>query len=130
MRKSLKIIFKPYPILIILIAVHLLLLSFLKFYPYPELFLYPFLAKNGLLPYKQIFDQHFPSVLMFPFNIYDLGLRSPESAKLFLYGTVALTQVVMFKIAKRLSGKVGIALLACFLYLVAQPLFEGYILWI
>ena len=109
-------------ILVLIIAFHSWLLTKLNLFPYPELFVYPYLAENGLLPYKQIFDQHFPSLLMTPFNFYDLGLRNPESARLFLIGSVVITHLILFLISRKL--------LTNFIYLIVQPLFEGYILWL
>jgi hypothetical protein len=114
----------------IIIFIHLTLLSCLSFFPYPELFVYPYLAENGLLPYKQIFDQHLPSFLMMPINFYDFGLRNEVSAKLFLLASVLVSHIIIYAISKILFKGKKLILLPNILYLLTQPLFEGYILWI
>ncbi len=116
--------------LFIIIFTHLTLLSCLTFFPYPELFIYPYLVENGLLPYKQIFDQHLPSFLMMPINFYDFGLRNEASAKLFLLVSVFVSHIVIYAISKILFKGKKLILLPNILYLLTQPLFEGYILWI
>jgi hypothetical protein len=121
---------KIYALLAIIVAFHSFILTKLIFFPYPELFVYPFLAENGLLPYSQIFDQHFPSFLMLPVNISDFGLTTPSSARVFLIILVGLSQVLLFLVARRFLKKEKYALLVNICYLVLQPLFEGYIFWI
>lgn len=117
-------------ILISIIILHTFLLLKLSFFPYPELFVYPYLAEHGFLPYKNILDQHLPSVLMTPFNLYDLGLRTILSARYFLTGTVILSQIFIFLIADKLFKSKKRAIFANILYFLAQPLFEGTTLWL
>ncbi len=114
----------------LIIALHSFILTKLTLFPYPELFVYPYLVKNGLLPYKQIFDQHFPGILMMPVNVYDWGLRTPESARLFLIGLVVVSHILLFLVAKKVLKNEKYAVLANIIYLVLQPLFDGHILWI
>lgn len=115
---------------IFIIFLHSVLLFNLKLFPYPELFVYPYLAENGFLPYKNIFDQHFPSIIMMPLNLYDFGLRSAFSARIFLLGLVILNHVFLFLIAKKLLKSPKKALIANFFYLILQPIFEGSTLWL
>lgn len=117
-------------LLFLIILFQCLVLSKVILFPYPELFVYPYLAKSGFLPYKQIFDQHFPSILMLPVNIYDFGLRSPESARLWLIGLAAVSHVFLYLLAKKVLKNEKHALLANFIYLILSLLFEGYVLWI
>jgi len=117
-------------VLFLIILVHIFILLKINFFPYPELFLYPFLIKTGFLPYKQIFDQHFPGLWGMSFNIYDLGLRSPDSARLFLVSIVSVAQILLFLISRKLFSSKFLPFLACFVYLILQPLFDGYVLWI
>jgi len=115
--------------LIVLVFIHLFIISKLVFFPYPELFIYPFLAKGGLLPYKDIFDQHFPSFLMLPFNFYDLGLTSVVSAKLFLTGSVALSHLLIFVLSKKIFGK-SLFLVPNLFFVLFQVPFDGRVLWL
>ncbi len=117
-------------ITILIALLHISLLSLIKFFPYPELFVYPYLAENGLLPYKQILDQHFPSLLMTPFNFYDLGLRTETSAKLFLLGSVLLTHLLIYLISKKLFKNTKFSFGPNIIYLFTQPLLEGNYLWL
>lgn len=116
--------------LFIIIFIHLILLYSLYFFPYPELFVYPYLAENGLLPYKQIFDQHLPSFLMMPLNFYDFGLRNETTAKIFLLVSVLVSHGVIFAISRILFKGKRLIFLPNILYLLTQPLFEGYVLWV
>src|SRR3989344_4685077 len=117
-------------ITILFALLHISLLSLIKFFPYPELFVYPYLAENGLLPYRQILDQHLPSLLMSPFNLYDLGLRTETSAKIFLLVSVLLTHLFIFLISKKLFKNTKFSFGPNIIYLLIQPLFEGNYLWL
>ena len=116
--------------LLAIIAVHLFLLARLIFFPYPELFIYPYLTARGLIPYQQILDQHFPGLMFFPINLYTLGMTTPEAARLWQFGVVATTHVLLFLVAKKFLKSGKWALLVNLLYLLWQPFFEGYVLWI
>src|SRR3989338_11609788 len=86
--------------LLVIIGFHLLILSRSVFFPYPELFIYSYLTKQGLLPYKQILDQHFPGVMFFPINLATLGIDTPQEARLLHFAVVAITQVILFIVAR------------------------------
>lgn len=116
-------------VLLLIIFGHIFILSKLVFFPYPELFIYPYLTNHGLAPYQQILDQHFPGLLFLPINFDNLGMNDAPSARLWLYGIVALTHLLLFVISKNILGS-GKALLVNFLYLLWQPFFEGWVLWI
>jgi hypothetical protein len=116
--------------LFITIAVHLTILSKIVFFPYPELFIYPYLVSEGLLPYKQILDQHFPGIMFFPINLFTLGMRSIEVALLLHVGIVFINHVLIFIVARSYfkSSKKGLA--ANLVYAFWHPFLEGYVLWI
>lgn len=101
---------------------HSLILWILQFYPYPELFVYPYLTKIGMLPYSQILDQHFPGLMFFPLNLNTLGFTTPESMHLLLILIVVVNSVWIYKITK--------SNLAVLFYALWQPFFEGNQLWI
>src|SRR4030067_2242156 len=116
--------------LLVTIVIHLYLLSRLIFFPYPELFIYSYLTNQGLLPYKQILDQHFPGLMFFPINLFTLGMRTPQAARIWHFGLIVATQLTLFVLAKKMFKSDKWALCVNFLYLVWQPFFEGYVLWI
>ncbi len=117
-------------ILGIIILLNILGLLVINFFPYPENFVYPYLTSHELIPYKQIFDQHFPGLLFFPINFYSLGMRTPEAARLWLLAIVVINHILIFLISRKIFKSGWYVLLPNFLYAVFQPFFEGYVLWI
>lgn len=116
-------------VLLVIIAAHVFILSRLIFFPYPELFIYPYLTNHGLKPYSQILDQHFPGLMFLPLNLDNLGMNDAQAARLWLYAVVLITHCLLFLISKKILGEKK-ALLVNFLYLLWQPFFEGWVLWI
>lgn len=116
--------------LMLIVVVHLGALSRLKFSPYPELFIYPYLTNIGLVPYLQIFDQHFPGLLFFPINLGTLGVTSPENAKMLFMSLIAITQILIYVVTFKFTRSKLAALVACLLYFLWQPLLEGATFWI
>lgn len=114
----------------LILLLHGFLFTKLIFFPYPELFIYPYLTNQGLLPYKQILDQHFPGLMFLPINFDNLGMTTPEIARIWLIGVVLVTHLLLFFIAKFLLKSSKKALFVNLLYLIWQPFFEGWTLWI
>jgi len=117
-------------ILFLIIGLHVLLLSKIVFFPYPELFIYPYLTKIGLVPYKQILDQHFPGLMFFPINLATLGIDTPQEMRFVQFILVALSQIFLYLVSKKLIKSSKLVLLPNLLYLIWQPYFEGYVFWI
>lgn len=111
-------------------SLHVLILSKLIYYPYPELFIYPYLTNKGLLPYGQILDQHFPGLMFLPINLNNLGMLNELDARVWSIGIVILVQLLLYLIGQKLLKSKILALLVCLLYLMWQPFFEGWVLWI
>ncbi len=116
--------------LIVVIAIHLFLLSNITFFPYPELFVYSYLTKSGLIPYHQIFDQHFPGLVFFPVNLATLGIDTVAEYRILQLSIVGLTHVLLFLVSKKLFKSNLFTLIPSLLYLIWQPFFEGDVLWI
>lgn len=127
-----RIFIDKYPnfILCFIVLIHIFTLSKIVFFPYPELFVYPYLVERGLIPYKQIFDQHLPSFLLSPFNFYDLGLRNEATARIYLYLIVISAHFLIFLISRNLFENKKKLFIGNTFYLLTQPLFEGNYLWI
>lgn len=117
-------------LLIGIIITHLFIVGKLTFFPYPELFVYPYLAENGFLPYRQIFDQHLPSFLMSPLNFTDFGFTTADSFRILQLVVLAFTHLILFKISLLLFKKRKLILIPNLFYLLLQPLFDGNIFWI
>ena len=79
-----------------LIIIHVFILTKLIYFPYPELFIYPYLTNQGLKPYQQILDQHFPGLMFLPLNLDNLGMNTPEVARIWSISIVILAQVILF----------------------------------
>jgi len=121
---------RPIHILAAIIIVHLFILSRIIFFPYPELFIYSYLTDQGLIPYKEILDQHFPGIMFFPVNLATLGLANIFSMRVIHLSLVGMTQVLIYFTGKKLFNNERLALAGNFLFLIWQPFFEGNVLWI
>ena len=117
-------------LLFFIVTIHVIILLNLNFFPYPELFVYSFLKTKGLIPYKDIFDQHFPGIMFLPINLYSLGLATFTNTRLIQLVLVVFNQILLFKIGKRILKSSKKALFINVIYLIWQPYFEGYVLWI
>ncbi len=116
--------------LFLILLVHGFILTRLIYFPYPELFIYPYLTNHGLKPYSQILDQHFPGPMFLPINLDNLGMNTPEAARIWSIVIVLIIQIMLFVIGSKIFKNKTKALLINFLYLAWQPFFEGWILWI
>jgi hypothetical protein len=114
----------------IIIFIHCFLFTKLIYFPYPEFFVYPYLTNQGLKPYSQIWDQHFPGLMFLPINFDNLGMNTAEAARLWSLGIIILTQLLIFLVSRKLLKNERKALIVNLLYLVWQPFFEGFVLWI
>ena len=113
-----------------LIIIHVFILTKLIYFPYPELFIYPYLVSQGLKPYLQILDQHFPGLMFLPINLDNLGMNTPEIARVWSIIIVVLIQLMLFITANKILKSKWKALLVNAFYLIWQPFFEGWVLWI
>lgn len=116
--------------LVVILLVHSIILSKLIFFPYPELFIYPYLTNQGLMPYKQIFDQHFPGLMFLPINFNNLGMTDEYIARWWLVGLVVFTHILLFLISSKIFNDFKKAILVNIFYLIWQPFLEGWVLWI
>lgn len=114
----------------LILLVHSFVLTKLIYFPYPELFIYPYLINHGLAPYGQILDQHFPGLMFLPVNLNNLGMTTPEIARIWSIGLVVATQLMLFFISGAILKSRYKALVVNLLYLVWQPFFEGWVFWI
>ena len=102
--------------------IHAVILWSLRFSPFPELFVYPYLTARGFLPYAQILDQHFPGLMFFPIIFFFLVFPAPAAFKLLLILIVLLQSALVYKISR--------SRLAVLAYALWQPIFEGNYLWL
>lgn len=117
-------------VLLIIAVVHILLLLQIRFFPYPELMIYSYLTDSGMTPYLQIIDQHFPGIMFFPVNLYSLGIDTVPELRVVHLFLIACNHILIFLILQRITGSKKKALIANLLFLIWQPYYEGYVLWI
>src|SRR3989344_6612512 len=89
-------------ILLAIIFGHIFILSKLIFFPYPELFIYPYLTNHGLKPYSQILDQHFPGLMFLPINFDNLGMNTPETAKIWTVFIILIIHLMIFFLGSKI----------------------------
>lgn len=116
--------------LAVIIGVHAFVLTKLIFFPYPEFFIYPYLTNSGLLPYKEIMDQHFPGLMFFPVNFANLGMGGAESSRVWAIGVVVVIHILLFLVGRRIFNSEKLALLGNLIFFIWHPFFEGWVLWI
>lgn len=127
----LKLFYKsPVFCLVFFIFLHIFLLTQLRFFPFPELFVFPYLTNNGLIPYQQIHDQHAPGLFFLPVNFSTLGLSDEVMARVWLFVIVILVHIEIFIIVKNLTKDIRKALLANLLFFAWHPFWGGWVLWI
>ena len=114
----------------IILLFHAFVLTKLIYFPYTELFIYPYLTNHGLMPYSQILDQHFPGLMFLPVNFDNLGMTTPAAARLWSISVVVIVQIMLFLIGVKLFKSKTKALVTNLLFLIWQPFFEGWVLWI
>lgn len=113
-----------------IVGMHAFMLTKLIFFPYPEFFIYPYLTNSGLLPYKEIMDQHFPGLMFFPVNFATLGMQEWQDARVWAIGIVVVIHILLFLIGRRIFNSEKLALLGNLIFIIWQPFFEGWVLWI
>lgn len=117
-------------LLVIIIFAHGLVLTKLIYFPYPEIFVYPYLTNHNLKPYQQILDQHFPGLMFLPINFDNLGMKNEDIAREWSITVIILIHLLLFFISSKILKSKPKALLVNFLYFIWQPFFEGWVLWI
>ena len=117
-------------LLFVFILIHVVALSQLIFFPYPELFIYSYLTDNGLIPYKQIFDQHFPGIMFLPVNLYSLGINTLNEMRVVHISLIVLSDIIFIKILKVFFKNKLHIFIGFIGYAFWQIYLEGYVLWI
>lgn len=117
-------------ILAAIIFLHVIILLSIVFWPAQEFRTFPYLTSKGLIPYKQIIDQHFPGLFFFPLNLFTLGLANYSGLRLIQIILIICSQIMIFLIMKQLIKSKKYIFTANLLYTSVHILYEGYVLWI
>lgn len=106
----------------------LILLLQSSFFPYPEILTEIYFLKAGMLPYTQINDQHFPGVMLLPFNLGTLGITSVDSLRVVHLFLIIANFLLLSKLLKKFNPVIKfISLLLYSLFLYS---WEGNTLWV
>lgn len=114
----------------LIIIVQVFVLTNMDYLVYPEIFIYPYLTKIGLIPYKEIIDQHFPGLFFLPVNFSTLGMTSIDKVRVFHYLLLVLDQIMIFTLVARYTKKTYAALVASSIYAAFYVVFDGHVFWI
>lgn len=112
-----------------LLALHLFLLVNLQFTAWPEMFSYPYLFNNGFTLYKDFIYPYPPLLTVFLAGIYKLFGYHLEVLKTVTWTLVLSSDLFVFLVVKKLTGKDIFALLSLIFYIFLQPTLEGNMLW-
>jgi len=111
-----------------LISAHLIAILIRGYFLFPEFTLYPYLVSRGLLPYRQLIDQHLPGLFFGPISLPYYLTSNPFPLLLVFLFTLLLTDLLFFRLLK--YHKVRYPLLYLSLFLVSHFFFSGNKLWI
>jgi len=111
-----------------IIAIHLLILTQLRFEVWPEMMLMPYLMKNGFELYRDMIVPWTPGLMWILNGWFSLVGLSVDGLKLLTWGTIAGIDSLIYCIASKKWGKkAGLAALTFFVFL--QPVFDGNGMW-
>jgi len=111
-----------------LIAIHVLVLTRLRFEVWPEMLVMPYLMKNGFELYRDMIVPWTPGLMWILNGWFSLVGLSVGGLKLLTWGLIAGIDLLIYHIASKKWGeKVGLAALMFFVLL--QPIFDGNGLW-
>lgn len=110
------------------IAVHIWVLSQLRFEVWPEMMVMPFLQQNGFELYRDMIVPWTPGLMWILNGWFGIFGLSVERLKLFTWILIAGIDLLIYLIAKKKWGeKAGVAALG--FYVLLQPVFDGNGLW-
>jgi len=116
------------PAFFLILILHLVLLFNLKFTPWPEMLVWPYLILKGWFPYQDIAVAHTPVLLadlaIFG-KIFGVGL---VQLKVYTWILILATDAIVYFVAKKLWNA-KTALLALAFYIPLQIFYDGNGLW-
>jgi len=116
-------------LILLILLIHLLLLSNLRFTAWPEMILWPYFILKGLLPYRDIAIAH-NALLIFDLALfYKIFGISLFSLKIYTWILILSTDLLVYWVARKITKKEETALLSLAFYVLWQPYFEGNGVW-
>jgi len=93
-----------------------------------EFTLYPYLIDHGFIPYKNILDQHFPSVFFGTFSLPSMSYTSSAPILIFFLLILLISNLLLYRYL--VVSKNNHPLFWLFLYIVLMAYFSVNILWL
>ncbi len=120
---------RPNPAILAAIAIifHLGIILLGGYFLSPEFTIYPFLASRGFLPYVNIIDQHFPSLVFGPLSFPHWLTTNPFPLLIVFGFLTAITDFLFYLALIRQKNKRPLSWLL--VWIVASYWFSGNILW-
>lgn len=120
---------RGWPLLALILSVHLIFLVSTRFTLWPEMVVYPYLLNNGFPLYRDIINPYMPSFIYLLALLEKLSTSTPIYFQAFSWAVIIAIDVLIFAIAKKLTGKVRDALLAAAFFAVVSIPFSVNNLW-
>ncbi len=115
-------------ILLLALLLHITLILIRGYFLSVEFTLYPYLTAHGFLPYRDIIDQHFPTLLFGPFSLPTFLTANPWPLLAVFLFVLCLTDILFY--ASLVRYKVARPAIWLVLYLLSSVYFSGNVLWL
>jgi len=110
------------------LVLHITLIFARGYFLSGEFTLYPYLAGHGFLPYRDLLDQHFPTLLFGPFSLPAILTTNPWPLLGLFLATLCLTDIFLYATLMRFKVKQPFVWLV--LFIISSVYFSGFVLWI
>ena len=110
------------------VLLHTALIFLRGYFLSTEFTLYPYLTANGLLPYKDLIDQHFPVLFFGPISLPYVLSTNPYPLLVVFLSVLVITDILLFLSLEKY--KVPKPFIWTVLFILTSVYFSGYILWV
>ncbi len=114
--------------LLSILILHISLIFLRGYFLSIEFTLYPFLRSHGFLPYKDIIDQHFPTLMFGPFSLPAFLTGNPWPLLAVFLIVLCLTDIILYNTLIKFNVKNP--LVWAVFFIVSSVYFSGNVLWI
>lgn len=102
----------------ILLFSHFVFLFFTRFTLWPEMVVYPYLLNHGFLLYRDIINPY-PPLLLYKLSFFaNIAGYQPLPYQILAWSIILMTDILIFKLAKILTGKTSSAVLATVFFMI------------
>lgn len=121
--------FKGWLFILMIVSIHILILSNIRFTVWPETILYPYLYNLNYKLYSQVINPYFPMLTLIEAGYFKLVGISILNLKIFTYLIIAINDSLFYLLIKRIT-KDWFKILTVFIsYIFLQIYFGGNGLW-